>query len=519
MPFLKAILMCGVLSLQKAMSGELGSRRFLVRPPEPAPEMLLSLPSSSIYLGKTLLLHVPFFWNPKKLVNPHICICGITGSGKSYLIKSFITRARLIFGARALILDWAGEYSEWVRLAGGKVVSFGKDGLNLLDLGGSTAHARTRQVVESLEMLTDLQSFPKQRRLTEDAIEQAFLSMGLKLHQPMRRKKRQPTLEQVHAILKKNSSRDPEAAEAARRIRTLLLSSGKSFCSTTIGMNDLLSGLVCVDLHSLSTESLRSLAGLSILQFVKGKMRNEPYRPEGGVSLFVVVDEAWKIAADERSDVISIVREGRKYGFGIIVASQNPTDVHKSIFSNAGTTFLFRLTLSSEREYVRSSLTYSDYYEEISHGMGVGTALVHLEMAQPLRCPRNFILEKVDGEPLMRLARIRGGRMDVEIEKDELGRRLLSLGLSDRKSSEILSEFERSSFSLEAERFSSLLESAGATRASVLSFLRELGASEKDLLGVYSASRPGRHQGGEAMLRLKKNNLRKNKSKGGGERA
>src|SRR3989338_6580197 len=297
--------MCGVLSLQKAMSGELGSRRFLVRPPEPAPEMLLSLPSSSIYLGKTLLLHVPFFWNPKKLVNRHICICGITGSGKSYLIKSFITRARLIFGARALILDWAGEYSEWVRLAGGKVVSFGKDGLNLLDLGGSTAHARTRHVVESLEMLTDLQSFPKQRRLTEDAIEQAFLSMGLKLHQPMRRKKRQPTLEQVHAILKKNSSRDPEAAEAARRIRTLLLSSGKSFCSTTIGMNDLLSGLVCVDLHSLPTESLRSLAGLSILQFVKEKMRNEPYRPEGGVSLFVVVDEAWKIAADERSDVIS----------------------------------------------------------------------------------------------------------------------------------------------------------------------------------------------------------------------
>lgn len=496
--------MCGALSLQRVLSGQLAERQFLLRPPEPSPEVLISKPSESVFIGKTQWLRVPFFWNPAKLVNPHICVSGITGSGKSYFVKTFITRARLVFGTSALILDWAGEYSDWVKLAGGRVVSFGKDGLNLLDLGGATPHARTRQVVDALEMLTDLSSFPKQRRLTEDAIEQAYISKGFSLHRLPGRKRKPPTLENVHAALKKKSRREPEAAEAARRIRTLLLSSGKSFCSSTIGMGSLLSGLVCVDLHSLPAESLRSLAGLAILQFVKEKMRSGSYQSEGKLRLFVVVDEAWKIASDERSDVISIVREGRKYGFGLIVASQNPTDVHRSIFSNAGTSVIFRLTLSSEREYARSSLTYSGFYENASHSMAVGQALVHLETAAPVSCPKDFILGRVEGEPLLSVARIRGGGMDIRVEKEVLMGKLLSFGLSEKQAAGVIMEFERKSFTLDAWQFSSLLERLGYGRASSISLLRELGADEKDLLNVYSSGKrragPG---GGEAMLQLK----------------
>jgi transposase len=254
--------MCGNLSAQRLLSGQLSGRRFLLRPPEPSPRALVSPPSESVYVGRTKFLRVPFFWNSSKLVNPHVCVCGISGSGKSYFVKAFITRASLVFGASALILDWAGEYAEWVRAAGGRVVSFGQDGINLLDLGQATPHQRARQVIESLEILTDISSFPHQRRLTEEAIELAYAKSGFKLHVPPPPRKKAPTLEKVWAILKKSSKRDPEAAEAARRIRVLLLSSGKSFCATTISLDSLLSGLVCVDLHSLPTEAMRSMAGL-----------------------------------------------------------------------------------------------------------------------------------------------------------------------------------------------------------------------------------------------------------------
>ena len=490
----------------------MAARDFLFRPPEPSPDLLLSLPSESVYVGKTKYLNVPFFWNSKKLLNPHLCVVGTTGSGKSYFVKTFITRASITLGTSALILDWAGEYADWVKSAGGRVVSFGEEGINLLDLAGSPSHVRTAQVMDALRMLTDISRSSAQCRLTEDAIEKAYASAGFSMKTKKGSKRKPPTLEAVQRILERHSKRSSDAAEAARRIKNLLISSGGSFTKSTLPLSSLLSGLVCVDLHSLPTETIRSLAGLSILQFVKESMRASAYLPNALPRLFVVVDEAWKIAADERSDVVSIVREGRKYGFGLIVASQNPTDVHKSIFSNAGTMMLFRLTHAAERSYVRSSLAYSDFYEEESHSLSIGQALVHLEFAQPAACPRTFILRKVEGEELLVTQRIGGGGMDLEFERGELSSKLLSFGLTDAQARAVLSEFERHSFSLAASEFAALLEKFGYSRASAISLLRELGATERELLSALSP--PGRQKGESiAILSEEKNGRQTSKGR------
>ncbi len=496
--------MCGNLVCKRVLSGQMGSRCFLARPPEPPPGMLVSPPGESVYVGKTKFLRVPFYWNPNKLVNPHMCVVGITGSGKSYLVKSFVTRASAAFSAPVLILDWAGEYSSWVEGAGGKVVRFGQQGLNLMDLGGATAHQRAAQVVESLEILTDLSAFPHQRRLTEEAIEKAYARRGISLHKPVRAGRRLPTLLDVHSILKKSPGKGGERSEAARRIKNLILSSGKSFISQTISLEGLLSGLVCVDLHSLHAESLRSLAGLSILQFVKEKMRKGACQPAGAVRLFVVCDEAWKIASDPRSDVVSIVREGRKYGFSLIVASQNPTDVHKSVFASAGTVLAFRLTLSSERDYLRSSLSYSDFFEQQSHRLAVGQPLVHLEFSSPQLRDGTFLLSRVDGEDQLVEASIKGDGMDLEFEKAELLRKLISAGLSDGQAASVLSEFQRHSYSLSAQQFVSLLEKFGYGRAFTVSVLRELGAGEKEMIALFSSSEKKKNSAGwqSAVLSL-----------------
>lgn len=487
-------MLMGGIALQKVLSGELSSRNFLARPPEPSPDLLLSSPSSSIYIGKTKFLSVPFFWDPKKLVNPHLCVVGITGSGKSYFIKAFITRASIILGASAVILDWAGEYSDWVKAAGGKVILLGKEGISLLDPSGSTPHNRIQQVLAALELLAGLPANSHQSRITEEALEEAYLRKGFPLNSPSQAHKKPPTLKDVLSILekkakKKSYSFSQEASFAARRIKNLLLSSGNSFCTATFSLDLLFSGLVCVDLHSLPSEDLRSIAGLAILQFLKEKMRKSGYLSNPLPRLFVVVDEAWKIASDGNSEVATIVREGRKYGFSLIVASQNPTDIHKSIFSSAGTVMCFRLTLASERDYVRSSLSYSGFFESQSHFLAVGQALVHLEFAKQHPCPKDFILSRVDGEELLEACRIKGEDMDIELEKSELLRKLLSFGLSDKQAAAILSEFERSNYSLPAQDFAFLIEKAGYGKQAAISLLRDLGASERDLLAVFSGKK------------------------------
>ncbi|MEW5902559.1 MAG: DUF87 domain-containing protein, partial [Acidobacteriota bacterium] len=71
------------MDIQKLNVSDLSKRLFLVHPPEPRPDSLISSVNEGIYVGKTRWLNVPVFWNFKKLINPHVAIVGITGSGKS----------------------------------------------------------------------------------------------------------------------------------------------------------------------------------------------------------------------------------------------------------------------------------------------------------------------------------------------------------------------------------------------------------------------------------------------------
>ena len=110
---------------------------------------------------------MPFTWTFSTLTNPHIAVVGITGSGKSFFVKTFLIRASYVWGTNAIIVDWAGEYKGWVKQSGGSVVSFGKgDYIKPNGPLGSKPIDRVKQILNSLDILTDISNFPEQRRLT-----------------------------------------------------------------------------------------------------------------------------------------------------------------------------------------------------------------------------------------------------------------------------------------------------------------------------------------------------------------
>ena len=124
----------GYLSPQSLYSRDLARRRIWLRPPEPGADLLMAPPGEGIYLGRSKLMAVPVYWDFHRLANPHVAVVGMTGSGKSYFVKTFITRAWRQWGTSSLILDWAGEYTPWVQQVGGHVVKLGRgQGLNVLD--------------------------------------------------------------------------------------------------------------------------------------------------------------------------------------------------------------------------------------------------------------------------------------------------------------------------------------------------------------------------------------------------
>ncbi|MCX8206061.1 MAG: DUF87 domain-containing protein, partial [Candidatus Micrarchaeota archaeon] len=126
----------GVITVKnrKLYSSDIASRGIVSRPPEPPAELITGDPANSIYIGRTAVFNEPFHWSYEGVANPHIAVVGISGAGKSYFIKTFLTRASFVWGTNALIIDWAGEYKDWVKQAGGKVLALGKGSyLNLLD--------------------------------------------------------------------------------------------------------------------------------------------------------------------------------------------------------------------------------------------------------------------------------------------------------------------------------------------------------------------------------------------------
>lgn len=504
----------GKLKLVKLPNYAISKRSILVYPPEPPKEILFSDPTNSIYIGRSEIFNMPFYWTHENVANPHIAICGISGSGKSYFIKTFLLRAAFAWNSNALIIDWAGEYKDWVKQTNGKVVSLGKGSyLNLLDLGGMKPYDRIKQIMRTIELLTDIAQYPEQRRLTEQAIEKSYLEN--KFRMDSREQKDElgkplvpPTLKDVVRILSEQAQMGSyefpaELENAIYRLRQFTKPGEDFFAQqSTVSLDALVtSGLVDLDLVGLPDETMRALAALTILQFIKERMRIsgaiEGAR-QTGLRLLIVLDEAWKIGKDENSDAVMIVREGRKYNFGMIIASQNPTDISEAIFSNVGTTFILKVKFERFLDYLQSSLNFSSYMREKISRLGVGQAAVNLSLTTQTPYPSTFLLEKIEGEEpskeyFLDLSEVLSSkqRRDVSVsrsvsfQKEDFRRKLRQFGISDENIETMSKQFDKSNRRMDVISFVIALERFGVVRRNISDFLKDSGIDDITIINIF----------------------------------
>ena len=255
--------------------------------------------------------------------------------------------------------------------------------------------------------------------------------------------------------------------------------------------------MVDIDLSGLPDETSRALGALAILQFIKEKMRVMGWAKKKGLRLLVVLDEAWKISRDENSDAVMIVREGRKYNFGLIIASQNPTDIAETIFSNVGTTFILKIKFAQFLDYLQGTLNFSNYMRREIAKFGVGQAAVNMAFTSSSDFSNSFLLQRIDGEEplrdyfldlssLMKEKKVEGMPTTVSIGKNVLEKRLVELGLSHSKMSEIIDLFEKKNGHMNVISFVILLERAGVDRMQITGLLKELGIDDTTIINIFT---------------------------------
>jgi len=496
-----------LIKIQNIMSNELAERVFISKPPEPPANYLLNDPTNAIFLGLTKIFNVPFTWTFANLTNPHIAVVGITGAGKSFLVKTFLIRASYVWNANAIIIDWAGEYKAWVKQSGGIVVSLGKgDYLNIMDLIGIKPLDRVKQIMNSLEILTDIGDYPEQRRLTQEAIEQAYVNAGFNLAEIPDPSKEPPTLTNVIALLQEKLQEGTyqypaELENAIYRLRQFVREGEDYFAKkSTLDLGKLASsGLVDIDLSGLPDETFRALAALFILQSLKERMRIEGWSASKGIKAIVVLDEAWKIAGDERSDAVTIVREGRKYQFALIVASQNPTDINEAIFSNVGTTIILRVKFERFMDYLQDSLNFSSFMRGEIGKFGVGQAAIDMSFQTSVKFPETFLLERIIGEvpldvytllikDILTNDELKNPNISSEyyFEKISLKSRLIDVNVPNEVIDKLFEILDSQDKTIDSKSFAQLLLSYGVDKESIISFFRYLGVEDVFITRIFA---------------------------------
>lgn len=192
-----------------------------------------------VFVGRSLEYSMPFFLNFRSLLNPHTFILGMSGSGKTYLMKSLMLKIYSLLGCRIVVIDLNGEYAE----------------LSNSDMGDS-----------SLE------------------------------------------LDRLFGIEDRKGNKEDYA-------------------------------IIYYDLKNLE-EKEKSRRVSDLLNKIDKNMRF--WNADGDFRVFIFLDEAWKFLKEINS-LESIVREGRKYGVGIVMASQMLEDIDIPMLYNSAVLFVFRI--------------------------------------------------------------------------------------------------------------------------------------------------------------------------------
>jgi hypothetical protein len=328
----------------------------------------------------------PFMIDLDNEVNPHCIVFGATGTGKSITVKALLLRYWLAKRIPFLVIDWMPDYSSFTKELGGVVWSVPTNfTVNPLRLGGFTPSQRIAQVEQALVhslALTTLQATAVGQILRD-----AYTEAGIDQQDETTWTRPSPTWDDLIRIIDSKLSVGQYAGQQLESVRWAILKLHRGDGIFGDEPNDffdtVLSRPTCIDLSGLlGADDAKMIVTYTILQRI-----NHQFQISGvsALKLLVVIDEAHLIlekelreGSPEESLPVEIIRLGRKYGFGEILATQLATEIPNKAMANAGTIVAMKHQAPQEVNYVTKLVSLSKPELQIYRRLPIGGAFVKL---------------------------------------------------------------------------------------------------------------------------------------------
>lgn len=330
-----------------------------------------ALDKGGVPIGLDIESETPVMWKPlpaNGLANPHMLIVGSSGFGKTYagacLIAELAQR-----GLPSIVFDYA-------------------QGFTARSLpSGFLKHVDVHEVIASRSGIdvNPLQLFPSDilgpvnvAQRVADTFKRVFPQLGVQQHAVLRESvlevlalagiraevqsswtRAVPQFKELHDYM---SVLADETRGSSRRVLQTLA----AHISTLFVFNTLRPGGHKLDWAELT----RSGAAITVLQLkglehslskvvtefllwnLLGFAEDRGPRPMGA---FVMLDEAHRLSFDEGSPVERLLREGRKFGLGVMLASQQPSDFMPVAYANTASKLIFQV--DDDRSYVSRQIS------------------------------------------------------------------------------------------------------------------------------------------------------------------
>lgn len=325
--------------------------------------------AEGVPIGADVETEEPVRWSPlsSSLPNPHILVVGGSGFGKTYACSCLIAEL-MKQGVPSIVLDYAqgfveaslpAHFLEYIEL---HEITASRSGIDLNPL--QLLPSDTLGPVNVAQRVADTfqRVFPQlgvqQHAVLREAVLDVLGSAGIRQEHPSSWKREPPKFRLLHEHL---MSLGENATGPNRRVLQTLT----AHISTLFVFNTLRPGGQRLDWEQLVRSDRVTVVQLKGLEHSLSKIVTEfllwsligyaEARGPSKMSAFVVLDEAHRLSFDEGSPVERLLREGRKFGLGIMLASQQPSDFGPIAFANTASKLVFQV--DDDRGYVSRQLS------------------------------------------------------------------------------------------------------------------------------------------------------------------